>query len=214
MISRGRAGGLAGLLLTAAGLWLGWSALMAALGAFLVVEDPLEPAAAILVLSGSSPYREMEGARLFHEGWAPRVLLVQHGRNDEEYSAWRALGIEIRSDFELRPTALDRLGVPAGAVTVVEGTADATLDELEYALAALPDGPEPLIMVTSPFHTRRARMTAGYLGRRRVITRAAWQDPFPLGAWWREQGAILTVAREYMGLVNYALGFPVARRAG
>ena len=39
--------------------------ILRALGSFLIIEDRLQPAAAIVVLGGQSPFREMEAARIF-----------------------------------------------------------------------------------------------------------------------------------------------------
>ncbi len=39
-------------------------------GSWLVVRDELAPSAAIVVLSGEVPFRAMEGADLYNQGWA------------------------------------------------------------------------------------------------------------------------------------------------
>src|SRR5271168_3297338 len=46
------------------------------LGRWLVVEDPLEKAQAIVVLSGDMPLRASEAAKLYREGYAPSVWLT------------------------------------------------------------------------------------------------------------------------------------------
>src|SRR6202049_165012 len=45
-------------------------------GRWLVVEDPLEKAQAIVVLSGRMPMRAMEAAKLYRQGYAARVWLT------------------------------------------------------------------------------------------------------------------------------------------
>ena len=47
------------------------------LGAWLVVEDPLQKADAIFVLGGTMFERPLEAVDLYHEGWAPRLLLMR-----------------------------------------------------------------------------------------------------------------------------------------
>src|SRR5260370_36163056 len=58
-------------------------------GRWLVVEDPLEKAQAIVVLSGRMPMRAQEAARLYNRGYAAEVWLT---RSEE-----RRVGKECRS---------------------------------------------------------------------------------------------------------------------
>ena len=44
-------------------------------GPLLVVEDPLQKARAVVVFGGGIPFRAMEAAKLYREGWAPEVWL-------------------------------------------------------------------------------------------------------------------------------------------
>ena len=61
----------------------GHSAFLRGIATVLVTEDRLEPAAAIVVLAGHVPLREMEAARLYHGGWAPRLVLVKVAEGEE-----------------------------------------------------------------------------------------------------------------------------------
>src|SRR5712664_1289515 len=45
-------------------------------GRWLVVEDPLVKATAIVVLSGAMPLRAVEAAKLYREGYAPEIWLT------------------------------------------------------------------------------------------------------------------------------------------
>ena len=46
------------------------------IASFLIIEDSLEPAAAIVALGGDPPFREMEAAKLYRAGWAPKVVVI------------------------------------------------------------------------------------------------------------------------------------------
>src|SRR5712692_382261 len=46
-------------------------------GGWLVVEDRLEPARAVVVLGGQVPFRAMEAARIYQRGLAPEVWLTR-----------------------------------------------------------------------------------------------------------------------------------------
>jgi uncharacterized SAM-binding protein YcdF (DUF218 family) len=193
---------------------LGYPALLGAVGRYLVVDDPLEPAGAILVLGGATPYREIEGAAIYNQGWAPLVLLVRPSRNQPEADLMRSLGVEPPDTFALRREVLEKLGVPPEAIVVVPGAADATLDELELAMPLFPPDGSPVILVTSNYHSRRVSLYWRYLvgERRKAIVRAT-ADRFDPDGWWRQQATILNVVRELLGLANYAMGFPIAQRA-
>ena len=177
---------------------------------FLITEDSLGPAAAIVALGGDPPFREMEAARLYRAGWAPRVVIVRAARR-EELKALQNMGIEVGETWELSREVLIRQGVPASAILVPKDEAVGTFEELRAVDRALGSKDAPVILVTSKYHTRRTRLTWDHVteGRSRGIARASSQDPFDPSRWWRERRFVLSVVREYLGLINYYAGFPV-----
>jgi uncharacterized SAM-binding protein YcdF (DUF218 family) len=186
------------------------ASLFRGVASFLIVEDPLEPAAAIVVFGGHLPFREMEAARLYRAGWAPQVVIVRGARR-EESKALQDLQIEVTETWELSRKVLIRQGVPAAAILVPEEEAQGTLEESRVAVRALRPERLPVILVTSKYHTRRVRLTWNYVtqGRSKAIVRAAGRDPFDPARWWLEPRFALAVVREYLGLANYYAGFPV-----
>ena len=68
---------------------------------FLIIEDSLEPAAAIVPLGGHIPFREIEAARLYRAGWAPRVVLVRGARR-EDLKTLKNMGIEVAGTWKAR----------------------------------------------------------------------------------------------------------------
>ena len=181
------------------------------IASFLIIEDSLEPAAAIVVLGGQTPFRETEAARLFAQGWAPKLIVVP-GALWEEQQALSELGIKIPDAWEISREVLLKKGVPSSAIIISKGRAEGTLEELKLAFNTIGRGNKPVILVSSKFHTRRVRLTWGYVthGESAAIVRAAEGDPFDPARWWRERRFILSVVREYLGLINYYAGFPVA----
>jgi uncharacterized SAM-binding protein YcdF (DUF218 family) len=180
------------------------------IASFLIVEDSLRPAAAIVALGGGTPFRETEAATLYRAGWAPFVVIVR-GVRREEAKALQDLRIEVKEGWELSREVLIRQGVPPSAILVPEEEAEGTLEESQAAFRGLKPENRPVILVTSKFHTRRVRLTWNYVsnGRSQAIVRAAGQDPFDPTRWWRERRFVLSVVREYLGLINYYAGFPV-----
>jgi uncharacterized SAM-binding protein YcdF (DUF218 family) len=183
------------------------------MASFLIIEDSLEPGAAIVALGGGPPFREMEAARLYHAGWAPRVVIVRGARR-EESKAFEELGIAVGEGWELSREVLIRKGVPPSAILVPNEEAEGTLEELHVVLRALRPDNAPVILVTSKYHTRRTRLTWHHVteGRLQAIVRSASRDPFDPSLWWHERRFILSVVREYLGLLHYYAGFPIPGR--
>ena len=85
------------------------------------------------------------------------------------------------------------------------------MSELRAAHQVLGKNHVPVILVTSKYHTRRARLTWHQIAGddSEVVVRAAKDDPFDPNTWWSEPRSILSVVREYLGLLNYYAVFPV-----
>ena len=184
--------------------------LLREIASFLIVEDRLQPAAAIVALVGHTPFREMEAAKLYHAALAPKVLIIRGARTVAS-DALRQLGIKKPEDWELGHAVLVQQGVPAAAIIVPRGEGIGTLEELEAAYDALEVKDAPVILVTSKYHTRRTRLIWEFVtaGRSQPIVRAATGDPFDPERWWHTRSYALSVVREYLGLINYCAGFPV-----
>jgi len=178
---------------------------------FLIVEDSLEHAAAIVALAGQVPFREIEAAKLYHAGMAPQVVIVRGGPNAES-QALRDLGIRTRGGWELSREVLIRQGVPASAIVILTSKAGGTLEELQAVYSAMTSKDAPIILVTSKYHTRRTRLTWQHVtaGKSRPIVRAATGDPFDPNHWWQRRSFASSVVREYLGLINYCTRFAFA----
>jgi uncharacterized SAM-binding protein YcdF (DUF218 family) len=187
------------------------------LGAWLVVEDPLAPARAVVALGGELPFRAMEAAALYRQGWASEVWLTRppQGRGQ---AALRELDIEVPGDEVYNRAVLGRLGVPAGAIRVLSQPAENTAEEVQVIARELRRvGGGPVILVTSKPHSRRVRATwRALVGEGPpAIVRYASADPYDSQRWWRHTRDALAVSREVFGLLNVWAGFPVQpARAG
>jgi uncharacterized SAM-binding protein YcdF (DUF218 family) len=171
-------------------------------GRWLVLEDPLEKAHSIVVLSGSMPLRAVEAAKLFREGYAPEVWLT---RGVEPAASMKAMGIPYVGEDFYNLRVLVHEGVPPEAIRVLQTPIVNTADEVNAVSAELPaDQTLPVIIVTTKAHTRRVhtlwRKLAGARGR--AIVRGASGDPFDPAHWWRNSSDALDVVREVLGLLN------------
>lgn len=191
--------------------WSGHSAVLRGMGTYLIVQDPLERADAIVVVSGHPPVRALEAATLYHEGWAPKVIVTRALRS-KEYYMLQALGITVPEEREYNREILLKREVPLHAVILIEREAANTREELQTVVDVLRRSNwATAIIVTSKYHSRRSQKIWRYLthGKPKAITRWARQDPFGVDRWWKERGPALAVVREYLGLLNYSFGFPL-----
>jgi uncharacterized SAM-binding protein YcdF (DUF218 family) len=179
------------------------------LGRWLVVEDPLVKARAIMVLSGAMPLRAIEAAKLYREGYAPEIWLTH---STEPGETLEEMGIHFLGEDHYNKQVLIHEGVPAEVIHVLEPPIVNTADEIRVAAASLAPGKgEAVIIVTTKAHTRRVRLLWRRLvpGQGRAIVRAASGDSFDPRHWWRTTSDALDVVRELLGLLNAWAGLPL-----
>src|SRR5438132_14433059 len=177
-------------------------------GCWLVAEDPLGKAKAIVVLSGAMPVRAIEAAKLYREGYAPEVWLTH---STEPAETLEEMGIPFVGEDQYNTLVLIHEGVPAEAIHVLESPIVNTADEIKVAASALARAKgEAVILVTTKVHTRRVRLLWRRLasGQGQAIVRAASGDPFDPGHWWRNTRD-LDVVREVLGVLNAWAGLPL-----
>ena len=122
-------------------------ALLVAVGHWLDLSDPLGHADAIVAISGDTGARAESAIALWKQGYAP-VLIFSGGSSDPESVA----------SAELMKRAAVAAGVPVNVI-IVEGSS-ATTEENAQRVAELMKtaGLRSAILVTSPYHQRRAAL--------------------------------------------------------
>ncbi len=103
-------------------------------GRWLVVEDSLVKARAIVVLSGAMPVRAIEAAKLYREGYAPEIWLTH---STEPAETLEEMGIPFAGEDHYNTLVLIHEGVPAGAIHVLEPPIVNTADEIKVVASAL-----------------------------------------------------------------------------
>jgi len=178
------------------------------LGAWLVVEDPLQKADAIFVLGGTLFERPLEALELYKEGWAPRILLMRQIADDGELELMRR-GVPYQREIDVQIDVLTRLGVPRDAIQILDEQ-DSTKDEAdELRRVLIANGWSRAIVVTSKQHTRRARLV---INRRladtggQAILRPSRYDTTDVDGWWRQRGTLRFTLFETQRLFAYWLG--------
>ena len=199
--------GIVGVAVLSAVVYGARRSLLTAIGSYLVVEDDVSPADAIVVLSGSLPDRILEAVDLFQAHVAPRIILTR-GEELPGLAALRARGGALPELHEENLAIAQQLGVPAVAVAVMPRPVSSTLGEAQALVAYLrAEHIKSIVLVTSKTHARRARMTFGAVadGSLRIAVRPSRYDPFTVENWWQHHSWARRVVTEYAKLLNYLL---------
>jgi len=181
------------------------------LGQWIVIEDPLQPARAIVVLSGHVPYRAMEAAALYHQHLAPEIWVTRpDGSNDK--IAFRRLRMQPTTEEITNVEVLEHLGVPAGSIRILDRPIRNTDQEIRLIAEELGRTKgDQVIIVTSKYHTRRVRaIWRAVVGiKPKAIVRYAHEDPYDPARWWQNTQDALKAIQENLGLLNVWAGFPL-----
>ena len=179
------------------------------LGPWLVVNEPLAPSDVIFVTDGQTPQRELEGAALYLDGWAPRIA-VTLPRDLMSADTRRLSGEPTPQERSVQ--VLRYRGVPEGAIVRLDRMVDNTEQELQadfdYARA---HGFRRVIIVSSPYHTRRIRLMwrSRFEGEIPALVRATRYEPGDPSRWWRSRRPLEAAVHEVFGILNFVLGNPI-----
>jgi uncharacterized SAM-binding protein YcdF (DUF218 family) len=156
-------------------------------GFYLSPQDDLQKADAIVVVSGGqTTSRASKGIELYKQGYAPKIIFSGAALDDGPSNA-----------FAMRDQALAE-GVPSRAIIIDEKSQNTfenaanskrILDELEA---------KSLILVTSPYHQRRADMTFKKVfgSDYKIIGVSAFDDRWSKSGWWRKGFPLFISASE------------------
>ena len=160
-----------------------------------VVDESAEQADALIVLGDDNFYadRAMRAAELSRQQVAP--IVVASGRKLRPHA-----GVS-----ELMEHDLIERGVPKEKIIRFAHDADSTREEAE-ALAALAaqHGWKSVVIVTSNYHTRRARYIFGkvFPGSIKVTVASARDGDFDPEHWWEKRKSVKLFARELVGYLD------------
>lgn len=180
-------------------------------GAWLIVEDPLKPADAVVVLAGQAtpPLRTLEAGVIFNAGWAGEVWITP-GSWSRNSSSEPLQPVE-NPDYAISREALQAMGVPTRAIRLLDGPTRNTSQEIQAVARELRRrGGGRVIIVTSKSHTRRVQLTWQLLigSQPAAIVRYTPYDPFEPYQWWRKERETRNVSHEWLGMVGTLALFP------
>jgi uncharacterized SAM-binding protein YcdF (DUF218 family) len=162
-----------------------------ALGAYLVQDEPPQHADVAFVLAGDGTgNRIFKAAQLVRDGYAPKVIVsgpVIYGQHE----------------CDLAIAMAERAGYPAAYFQHFEHEAHSTAEEAQDAASLLRSmGARHVLLVTSDFHTRRAKkMFRAAMPDITFEVVAARDEHFTPRAWWRDREGRKTFLIEWMKTV-------------
>lgn len=168
---------LVGVLVTAV-LGVGW---------YIAPQDNLEKSDAIVVVSGGDTNKRTdEGVTLWKEGWAPRLIFA--GAAADQGTSNAAV---------MRARAIAE-GVPADA-TIIEERSATTRQNAEFLKPVIEaQNIRQMILVSSPYHTRRVKATFGKVFGKgyRFLAHPALDSRWRRSTWWQQPDTIYLTLTE------------------
>jgi uncharacterized SAM-binding protein YcdF (DUF218 family) len=168
------------------------SAILAALGSYLVTAGPPEKADIAFVLAGDfNGNRVLKAAEMIRQGYAPQVLVSGPA------------GLYGHYECDLAIPFAEKAGYPASYFLHLEHHAHSTVEE---AGVAVPEfrrrGAKRVLLISSDYHTRRAaRIFHKAAPDITFYVVAAPDFYFTIDGWWRNREGRKTFAIEWMKTV-------------
>lgn len=174
-----------------------------ALGNFLVIRDPLIPVDAVIAVSGDGAERTFTASALLQQGYAHWLIL----------SGSRGGAARGGATAAMLRMALGA-GIPRDQI-LVDDQASSTYDNARNSAQLMRvHGLRRAILVTSPYHTRRAAwIFRPEFSRQGLKVRvyAAEESFFEVRQWWMRDQDRGLVVREYEKMLAFLLGIPVSK---
>jgi uncharacterized SAM-binding protein YcdF (DUF218 family) len=177
--------------------WLVYPFILQGMANFLVVQDQLEKADAILVLAGdANGERVAQAVELYKAGWAKKIIMsggpavwnltyAQNMRNQAKY-----LGVQPEDIF-------------------IQDKSESTYEDIKFSLPILQNiGVMRLILVSSPYHMRRMTQVARKMYNPKgikVIPYPVKKSKWKADKWWTRHEDTQLVIWEYIAMIEYLL---------
>ena len=199
---RRRRGALAlGFVLFLLVLWLARVPILTGVGLALSTSSQLAPAELIYQFGGDFRARSQVTADLYARGLAPRVVLMRVVDDP------KMAGIYL-NETDVTVQLLERLGVPRSAIDVYsgdDGVSSTTEEAGDLSRILRQDGTRSVIVVTSWYHTRRARWALRRALRGAPVSIVMASAPtvgFDARDWWRGEEGVIAVFEEYLKFLH------------
>lgn len=181
-------------------LYIGHGFILEKAGRFLYYKDELKPADVIVVLAGEETERVEHGAKLFKEGWARKDRMILAGGP----LVWRYTWASLMKEHAIY------LGIPKNAI-LLEDKSRTTEEDARFTKEVMnKHGYKSCILVTSPYHSRRATKIFRRIMGDKIMVISAPSDEswFKFDEWWkrkRDRAQVLNEYSKFMWLLIFNL---------
>lgn len=185
------------MVLAGTSLYLFRKPIALALGDFLIVQDELQPAAVIHVIAGDD-YRTDYAVELYQQGYGDQLFFTGGWCTSHQYYHGQ----------HGRDRAVEQ-GVPEDLIGIDEAQVTSTYDEalrLKDFIAQSPTPVRSVIVVSDPFHMRRARWTYRHVlggGIQVLMAPVPFEQTPYQRRWWTDDASERYVKDEYVKTVYY-----------
>ena len=177
------------LLILTALVFFGHPFLLDKAGKFVYKKDELKPADVIVILAGEEKERVEYGAYLFREEWAKKDRIIMAGGP----LAWKYTWASLMKEHA------EHLGIP-GKDILLEDRSRNTEEDAKYTKDILQKYKyKSLILVTSPYHSKRAyTIFQKVMGKDiKIISAPVENSWFKFEDWWKRRRDRSMVLNEY-----------------
>jgi uncharacterized SAM-binding protein YcdF (DUF218 family) len=174
------------------------------IGCWLQYSDKPEKSDAIIVLAGN-PTRAIYAAEPYLKGSAPKIYISRPVRRHRE-KLLDELGVYFPYAEEVYRQVLLKKGVPDSDIRIFGKSSISTVEEAAAIKELFKGSRKRLLVVTSPYHIRRAKMIFGnVLKDHEIRVVGTPYEPFPQ-KWWTNQDLARNVILEVVKILFYKLG--------
>jgi uncharacterized SAM-binding protein YcdF (DUF218 family) len=171
------------------------------MGGVLIIADRLQPADAIVVLSGGSNERIKYAANLYRDGLGEYLILTETGIS---YPG----NPKVATQYA-RELAIDQ-GIPEEYILAPETVVDSTVDEAQIVRSTAESSDfSRLIVVTDPYHTFRTRLIFQSVFRDsgiKIMVHPASGHWYDSSTWFLSRSGWNTTMLEYIKIIGFIFG--------
>ncbi len=180
------------------------------MGRYLILEHPPEKSDLIVCLAGGNIERGLAAADAYRSGLAPKIFVAREELPDG-YELLMEKGIRYPETIDLMRSLLKDLGVPESAIIRNDTQVGSTIAEAQIVKKiAEQKGYKSLIIITSPYHSRRAWLTYRKVFEDsdvRILALPSKYSLFRPEDWWKKRRYVKKAIVEYQKLIFYTLKY-------
>jgi uncharacterized SAM-binding protein YcdF (DUF218 family) len=174
-------------------LFIGHGFILEKMGRYLYYKDEIKPADVIVILAGEETERVEYGVKLFREGWARKDRIILAGGP----LVWKYTHASLMKEHAIS------LGVPKKAILLEDKSRTTEEDAIFTKEIFKKYGYKSCILVTSPYHSRRAtKIFRKVMGDEVTVFSAPSEKSwFSFDEWWKRRRDRAYVLNEWSKFV-------------